>query len=241
MADVFGSIAADYDEIRPGYPPELGAAIRAFHGRTPDRIVELGAGTGKGTEVLTGLGGAVTCLEPDPGMAAVLRKRFPGVRVEVSSFEDWDAPPGGADVIGCALAWHWLDPESRNRRARAALAPGGTLAIFGHKYGYADPAVADAISGVLQAVDPTVRDRAEHWVRDDVVASGEFGRVEEHVWHTYPEFTKERFLRLTQTFSPFLKRTPEMRRAALDGLSAVLPETLVLDLTTTLVLATVTP
>lgn len=241
MTDVFGPIADDYDDVRPGYPPQVGAAIRTFHGHPPARIVELGAGTGKGTEVLAGLGGDITCVEPDPAMASVLRARFPGVRVEESTFEQWSPPVGGVDVIGCALAWHWLDPESRNRRARTALAPGGTLAVFGHKYGYADPAVAAAIAGVLRAVDSTLRDRAEHWVRDDVEGSGEFGRVEEHAWHTYPEFTRERFLRLVQTFSPFLRRTPQMRRAALDGLTDVLAPTLTLDLTTTLVLATVSP
>lgn len=237
MTRIFGPVASLYDDVRPGYPAAVGPAIRAFHGRDPATIVELGAGTGKGTAALSVLGGRLTCLEPDPRMASILQTNFPGVRLERSTFEDWTAPAGGVDVIACALAWHWLDPATRNRRARSALAPGGTLAVFGHKYGYADRAVADAISGVLRSVDSKVVDRDDHWLRHDVESSGEFGHVEEQVWHTYPSLPKADYLKLVQTFSPFRKRSPEDQRAALTGLDAALDRAVTLDLLTTLVLA----
>ena len=226
-----------YDDVRPGYPAELADAVRAHHGRPPTTVVELGAGTGKGTEVLARLGGSLTCIEPDPRMAEVLAARFPQATVVTETFEGWSPPPGGVDLIGCALAWHWLDPETRNQRAKVALAPGGTLAVFGHTYGYADPAVAEAISAALTSVDPQVTVRAEHWLRDDVAGSGVFTEVREQVWHTYPEYPKERYLRLVQTFGPFRRRSPEMQRAGLAKLDEVLGDEVTLDLRTTLVLA----
>jgi SAM-dependent methyltransferase len=237
MSRIFGPVAAMYDDVRPGYPAAAATAIVDVHGGVPGTIAEVGAGTGKGTELLVRLGGRITCLEPDPGMAAVLRARFPEVEVRETRFEEWDAPPGGVDLIACALAWHWLDPATRSPRARAALAPAGTLAVIAHAYGYADPAVAEAIDGVLRSVGYTAGPRPEHWVRDDIRASGAFGRVEERVWHSYPEFTRDRYLRLVQTFSPFRRRTPAEQRAALAGLREALGDTLTLDLTTTLVLA----
>jgi len=72
-------------------------------------VVELGAGTGKGTDVLVRLGAAVTCIEPDPRMSAVLRAKH-DVTVVTSTFENWAPPDGGVDVIAAALAWHRLDP-----------------------------------------------------------------------------------------------------------------------------------
>ena len=237
MSGIFGPVAAMYDDVRPGYPAAVATAIVDVHGGRPATAVEVGAGTGKGTELLARLGGRITCLEPDPGMAAVLRARFPAVEVRETTFEQWDAPPGGVDLIGCALAWHWLDPATRSQRARAALAPGGTLAVIANTYGYADRAVAAAIDGVLRSVEPTAGPRPEHWIRDDIRASGAFGHVEERVWHSYPEFTKDRYLRLVQTFSPFRRRTPVEQRAALAGLADALDDTLTLDLITTLVLA----
>ena len=236
MTGIFGAVASMYDDVRPGYPGEVLDAIVDFQGG-PASVAELGAGTGKGTELLVRLGVPVTCVEPDPRMAAVLAGKFPQVQVVNSTFEDWAPPPAGVDVIACALAWHWLDPATRNQRTRAALSPGGALAVFGHTYGYADPDVSAAIGRVLQAVDPAVKPRAEHWVRDDVLASGAYGRVEERVWHSYPEFSKERYLRLMQTFSPFRRHSAEDQEAVLAGLAAVLPASLTLDLITTLVLA----
>ena len=36
----------------------------------------------------------------------------------------------GADLVICAQAWHWLDPQTRLERAWAALRRGGLLALF---------------------------------------------------------------------------------------------------------------
>jgi hypothetical protein len=61
--DVFGSVADLYETARPGYPPALADAIVAYHGGAPASVAEIGAGTGKGTEVLAALG-APTATEP---------------------------------------------------------------------------------------------------------------------------------------------------------------------------------
>ena len=227
-----------YDDVRPGYPVVVGEAIAAFHGRPPASVVELGAGTGKGTALLSGLGGMLTCVEPDPRMAAVLRAKFPQASVAEVSFEEWAAPAGGVDLIGCALAWHWLDPATRNQRAHAALAPGGTLAVFGHRYGYRDQAVADTVARIVSGVIPTTIRHDPNWMHDDIAGSGVFGEdeVEQQFWHTYPEFTRKRFLQLVQTFGPYRQLSAEDQRTGLERLARALPGTVTLDLRTTLVL-----
>jgi SAM-dependent methyltransferase len=237
MTGIFGDIASMYDDVRPGYPVEILDAILAFHGGTPASAADLGAGTGKATELLLHLDIPVTCVEPDPRMAAVLAAKFPQADVVTATFEQWEPPAAGLDVITCALAWHWLDPATRNRRTRDALAPGGVLAVFAHRYGYADPAVAATIDEVLRSVDPTVQERPAHWLLDDIRGSGVWGRTEERVSHAYPEFTRAHYLRLLQTFSPFISRSAQDRQTVLERLDAALGDTLTLDLTTTLVLA----
>jgi hypothetical protein len=240
MTRAFGEVAAMYDDVRPGYPDDIPAAVVAYHGGVPERIVEVGAGTGKGTGTLLGIGAPITCIEPDARMAAVLREKFPGVRVEHSTFEQWTAPPGGVPLIACARAWHWLDEATRHRRAHDALTPGGTLAAFGHKYGYADPAHADAVTGAIHAVEPGVQDRGDTWLVDDIAGSGVFADVQATVWHRPLELSTERYLQLFQTFGPFRKRTPEQQTEVLERLGAVvdgLGGSIVLRLRTTLVLA----
>ncbi|MEU8300526.1 class I SAM-dependent methyltransferase [Micromonospora sp. NPDC048909] len=237
---VFGEVADVYDDVRPGYRTGIARAIAEHHGGVPAGVLEIGAGTGKGTEVLLRLGAPVTCLEPDARMAARLTAKFPQVTIRIETFEQWQPPAGGVPVIAAALAWHWLDPATRNQRAYAALAPGGTLAAFGHAYGYADPGQARAIDAALRAVDPTVRSRPAAWLHDDISGSGLFADVRAEVTSRHLPMSTERYLRLIGTFGPFRTRTAEQQTRGLDAVGALVDGfggTVVLDVRTTLVLA----
>jgi hypothetical protein len=86
----FGGQALTYEEVRPSYPDGIVAEALAYAGH-PTSAVEVGAGTGKATEVFARHGLNLTCVEPDPEMAAVLRRRFasqPSVSVHESRFEE---------------------------------------------------------------------------------------------------------------------------------------------------------
>ncbi|WP_326557378.1 class I SAM-dependent methyltransferase [Micromonospora sp. NBC_01796] len=237
--DVFGSVADLYQTVRPGYPPEIADEIVAYHGGRPASVVEIGAGTGKGTEVLARIGAPMTCIEPDPRMAALLAARFPDVRIHASTFERWMPPAGGVGLLACAMAWHWLAPATRNAHARRALAPGGTLAIFGNRYDYADPDQGAAIQSALHRIDPTVRERPADWVHQDVVDHGRFVNVRKEVYRRDLPLDKERYLGLLRTFGPYLSRSPEQQQRGLTALGKLVDDfggIVVLDLRTTLVL-----
>ncbi|MEU8814472.1 methyltransferase domain-containing protein [Actinoplanes sp. NPDC048796] len=238
MALVFGEVAGLYDDVRPGYPEQLRRAIAE---RAPDgRAVDIGAGTGKGTEVLLGLCDDVTAIEPDPRMAAVLRAKFPGVQILETTFEQWAPPAGGVALLACAMAWHWMDAGTRNRRAADALAPGGVLAVFGHRFGYADAAQSVAIGEVFDRAGRDVPMRPAHWIAEDVRGCGVWPSVEELEWHADLRLSTDGYLALTETFSPFRRHPPAMRRRVLDDLRVAIDGfggTITLDLHTTLVLA----
>ena len=292
MAELFGAVAADYDEIRPGYPAALAATILAYHGGPPSRLVEVGAGTGLATALLRDLAAAaaaaatagparpvpgvvgpgvvgpgpagpprpgsdgagradreragpvrtrVTGVEPDARMAAVLAARFPDVEVVVARFAQWSPPPGGVPLLACALAWHWLDPATRNRQAHDALTPGGTLAVFAHRYDYVDPAHSAAVRAAFESVDPVPHhDQPEDWFHADITASGLFTDVRSVAFRRPVPLTTAGYQRLVDTFSPQLRRPPELRdrvRAAIGVAVDGFGGTVTLDLRTTLVLA----
>jgi SAM-dependent methyltransferase len=95
--------------------------------------LEIGAGTGKATVSLAARGLEVTCLEPDPRMAAVLRRNmrdFPQVSVRESALEDHAGPDGAFGLVLAAQSWHWLDPTRRLDLVRRALRSGGALALL---------------------------------------------------------------------------------------------------------------
>lgn len=236
MATVFGEVADAYDEVRPGYPDELGAAIVAYHGPVTS-VVEIGAGTGKGTAALVGLGGLVTCVEPDPRMARVLQARYPSVRVYAGRFEDWVPPDGGVPLIACAMAWHWLDEATRNVRVHAALAAGGTLAVFGHVYRFADPAQEAAVGAAYASLGSDVPPRADDWFQADIENSGLFTDVRRRTVSRAVPMTRDGYLRLVRTFSPFLRKSARERAREVEVVGATVGDTVTLDLRTTLVLA----
>jgi hypothetical protein len=80
---VFGEVADDYDRIRPGYPGSLVDEVLAAAG--PGPVLEVGAGTGKATVAFAARGVSLTCIEPDPRMAELLRRKLPGVPIVVDA------------------------------------------------------------------------------------------------------------------------------------------------------------
>lgn len=238
MTDVFGDVAQLYDDARPSYPDAIGEAVEAYAGKI-ETAVELGAGTGKATEIFARLAGRLTAIEPDPRMAAVLRGKFPSVDIVGTTFEEW-IPSGGVDLVGCAMAWHWMNPETRNQLVYRALRPGGTLAIINLEHGHHDPAQGKAIDAFLTGLDPTPPQATARRTRADVAGAGLWENIQEHGWHELRELRKDRFLDLHRTFSPYLMKSPDMRERAMDGLAALLDDfggSIVMDLYATLVLA----
>jgi trans-aconitate methyltransferase len=245
MSRVFGEVAALYDDVRPGYPDELLDTLTAFHGGVPASVADVGAGTGKGTELLLKLGVPVIAVEPDPRMAGILARKHPAAEVVTASFEQWTPPPGGVGLIGCATAWHWLDPATRSRRVHAALVPRGTQAIMHNRYGYAEQHQQQAIDRIMQSVDPTrtVDDRPVDWARADIEGSGVFTGTQVHEWHRRPVFSKEHYLQLVQTFSTFRQHSPQVRQFVRTELGAAIDSwggSLRMDIHTVLVLGRAT-
>jgi trans-aconitate methyltransferase len=127
----FGRVAELYDRARPSYPAAAIDALLEYGGLAPgSRIVEVGAGTGKATELLAARGLEVMAIEPSAEMAALGRvklARWPGVTIVESTFEAWE-PAERFDAVVSVQAWHWVDPGVRYVRAHEALAPGAMLA-----------------------------------------------------------------------------------------------------------------
>ena len=66
----FGSVAAAYEQFRPGYPEALVDAVLAYAGHPVHTALEIGAGTGKATRVFAVRGITAPPPYPQPPMLA---------------------------------------------------------------------------------------------------------------------------------------------------------------------------
>jgi SAM-dependent methyltransferase len=125
----FGAAAAAYAEHRPGYAEAaVRWALAPVRSRQPLRVIDLGAGTGKLTATLIGIGLDVTAVEPDRDMLAELRRGLPSARARSGSAETIPLPDASADAVVVGQAMHWFDLDRAMPEIARVLSPGGVLA-----------------------------------------------------------------------------------------------------------------
>jgi SAM-dependent methyltransferase len=202
---VFGEVAAQYDEYRPGYPDEVFDTVVAYGElRAGERALEIGAGTGKATVGFLTRGLDVLALEPSAGMARVLAAK--GVRVEITSFEDWTVQPSAFRLVFGAQSWHWVLPAGRYAKVASALQPGGALALFWNKPHELDGALGAEMDAVYERHAPALRSgTVDKWgldaTLDEIAATPGFSTPEKREVTWTRRYTTADYVALHQTHS----------------------------------------
>lgn len=148
----FDAAADDYEQGRPGYPPETIAEVAAALALPADAtVLEVGAGTGKLTRVLTGQFRRVVAVEPLAGMRQVLTDTVPAAEVRAGTAEELPLADGSADAVFVASALHWFDlPRALAEMARV-LRPGGGLVLAWHENAEGlEPALPEEARALVQ-------------------------------------------------------------------------------------------
>lgn len=214
LRTTFNSAASLYHQARPEYPAELFDELVWLAGLRPgDRLLEVGCATGKATIPLARRGFQITCLEIGADLAAEAVRNlggFPEVSIVNESFETWDPPQAGFDLVFAATAWHWIDPAVRYRRAGDLLRDGGHLAFWSATHAF--PAGGDRFFHEIQDVYDEINEglpagaqfpeAAELYdERAEIEATGLFTDVEIRRFGWEIEYTAEEYIRLLDTFS----------------------------------------
>jgi ubiquinone/menaquinone biosynthesis C-methylase UbiE len=174
----FDSVADVYERSRPEYAPDALAWI-ARRLRL-DRVLDLGAGTGKLTRQLVALGADVVAVEPGDEMRAVLARSVPGVDVRAGSAEEIPLEDASVDAITVAQAFHWFRVNEALREMHRVLRPGGGFALLWNEWDE-----EDALMRALNEVVNTLRPQGTHGGRhyEALQESELFGPREEQSFH----------------------------------------------------------
>ncbi|MGW0162639.1 methyltransferase domain-containing protein [Mycobacterium sp. NPDC003323] len=122
----FGEEAAAYERGRPSYPPE---AIDWLLPDGANKVLDLGAGTGKLTVRLVERGLDVVAVDPIPEMLDVLSSSLPDTPALLGTAEEIPLPDDSVDCVLVAQAWHWFDPQRAAAEIARVLRPGGRLGL----------------------------------------------------------------------------------------------------------------
>ncbi len=119
---------ADYQQSRPTYPPEAVDLLAAELGIGPgSRLLDLGAGTGKLSELMQPTGADVVAVEPVTAMLG--RLAVPAVHRVAAAAEAIPVADGSVDAVMAGTSFHWFRGDRAVPEIARVLRAGGGLGL----------------------------------------------------------------------------------------------------------------
>lgn len=150
----FSGLAEGYDRHRPDYPAELlGHIADACDGALPKMAVDVGAGTGIATRLISAAlpdDWRVIGVEPNAdmrGQAEAREARESRISYQAGEAENLAFDTGAAGLVTVAQAIHWFDRPAFFSTVGRVLAPNGALAVL-----YNDRDLETGLAGAFETL-----------------------------------------------------------------------------------------
>lgn len=188
----FARAAELYERARPSYPADAVAWLAERCGLGPGRtVVDLGAGTGKLTQLLPATGARVVAVEPIREMRALICvDENSEVEALEGTAEEIPLADGSADAVVVAQAFHWFDHARALPELHRVLAPEGRLGLIWNSRDLDDPLQVELEELLRRYRSRVIEQQSGAW-RAPLDASPFFGRVEEASFPFAQSFTTD--------------------------------------------------
>ncbi len=155
LAARFAEVSGEYERGRPEYAPAVVGALAAELGLAPgERVLDLGAGTGKLTRALLGAGFDVVAVEPQAALRGPLAASVGVERVLEGVAERIPLPDGSVSAVTVADAFHWFDHAPALEEIRRVLRPAGALVILMAAPDWTASSWAHDVGAVMEGLRP---------------------------------------------------------------------------------------
>ena len=212
----FEAAVEHYQRGRPGYPDDAVEYLVRELGIAEGRdVLELGAGTGKFTELLVPTGARLTALEPLPAMREALERACPTVAVVDGVAERIPVPDRSMDAVVGAACFHWFDGDRALPEIHRVLRPSGVLGLV---WNARDEATdwAERLTAIFDRVagDAAPRYRTGAW-RSAFERTILFGPLHHRVAYHVHQVSREGFVDRVLSVSYVARATPHERERVL--------------------------
>lgn len=130
----FSQKVENYILYRPGYPPALLNFMRSELGLLPGHVIaDIGAGTGKLSELFLRNGNQVYAVEPNAPMRQAARELLgadPNFIPLNGTAERTGLSNNSVDFVVAGQAFHWFDQSAFRDECRAMLRPNGRVLLI---------------------------------------------------------------------------------------------------------------
>jgi ubiquinone/menaquinone biosynthesis C-methylase UbiE len=216
----FDRAAVEYERARPGYPA---SALAVLPLGADAEVLDLGAGTGKLTRVLTGCYRRVVAVEPLDGMRAILEQVVPGVESLAGSAESIPLPDASVDGVFAGQAFHWFANDEAVTEIARVLRPGGVLCLIWNEPTDPTP-LPEPYRAYLHALHaPSLEAVRSGPSWSEVIGSGPFGELHEASTAHEQMQDREGVLAFAQSVSWIAHRPAVERERIMADLDALLP------------------
>lgn len=218
----FDQLADIYDRYRPSYPRSMIDKIVEKAKLQPgSKLLEIGAGSGKATELFVERGYAVMCVEPGESLVQKGMKKFHDsglVEYQLARFEESKLNQDYYDLAFSAQAFHWIPRPDGFFRIQDALKADGRMALIWNLYMKNGTVYDERLSEVCRTYSVmNLIDRAavvqlhEDW-KLEIDESGCFQDVQIFEFPWAESQTFEEFHNFLQTSSGYVGLDDDQRR-----------------------------
>lgn len=227
-SEMFNRAADYYDRYRPSYPQDIIDTIIKETGiKNGSKLIEIGAGSGKATELFAGKGFEILCIEPGEDLVRKGNEKFKNDKIlfQCSRFEDYDFPDQEWDVIFAAQAFHWVPQPQGYEKCASVLKNNGHLAIFWNMYITYDNAldnellaISNKYGGFADFLSEKDCETRIHSIVSQIENSKLFSRpkVFRKLWRQ--DYTAGEYFGFTLTGNRFIQKSEEEKAAAYQDL-----------------------
>ena len=224
-SEMFDQAAEYYDSFRPSYPKEIVDTIINSTGiNSNSRLLEIGAASGKATELFAPYNFDIHCIDPGANLVKNGRIKFSdykNIRFDIKRFEEMDLLANYYDLIFSAQAFHWIPQPIGYEKCAYTLKDKGYLALFWNMYITFDNDIDNELLEISHKhggfADFLTEDGCEKricTIAEGIGNSGFFHAPLIHrvLWNK--KYTADEYYGFVQTGNRFLQKTDEEKHRA---------------------------